>query len=124
MEECRRLDRQGPGSGFVLSMAKGERAALRFRPPWLVGWRHEFGVGIGRWLESGKSDFRTPEDLDRSEDAGSGEKMASGGSLPEIFKRMWLTQRGPQGCLEHTLRSPAGSVAWREEVVLSFALWC
>lgn len=64
------MDRQGPGSGFVLSMAKGERAALRFRPPWLVGWRHEFGVGIGRWLESGKSDFRTPEDLDRSEDAG------------------------------------------------------
>ena len=49
--------------------------------------------------------------------------MALGGSLLEIFYRMWLTQRGPQGCLEHTLRSPAGSVAWREEVVLSFALW-
>ena len=32
MEECRRLDRRGPGSGFVLSMAKGEGAAVRFPP--------------------------------------------------------------------------------------------
>lgn len=58
MEECRRLDRRGPGSGFVLSMAEGEGAAVRF-PPGCVGWRHKFGVGIGRWLESGRSDFRT-----------------------------------------------------------------
>lgn len=46
-------DWTGRGQGqVVLSMAKG-RSSSQILPPWLVGWRHEFGVGIGRWLESG-----------------------------------------------------------------------
>ena len=60
---------RGQGPDLCSVWLRG-REQLSDSPPWLGGWRHEFGVGIGRWLESGKSDFRTPEDLDRSEDAG------------------------------------------------------
>lgn len=84
VEECSRLDRRGWGLDLCPVWLRGREQLSDF-PQWWVGWRHKFGVGIGRWLESGRSDFRTPEDLGGSEDAGSGEKMASGGSLPEIF---------------------------------------
>ena len=79
-------DWTGGGRGLDLCSAwlRGREQLSDF-PQWWVGWRHKFGVGTGRWLESGRSDFRTPEDLDGSEDAGSGEKVASGSSLPEIF---------------------------------------